>query len=97
MSTLTDRYIAEVVRGVPESQRADVEQELRASIADAVARATGAPGGSDDAGDSAEATALTELGDPAKLAASLTDGPPDRSASARPWAPSWACWSASRP
>ena len=36
MSTLTDRYIAEVVRGVPESQRADVEQELRASIADAI-------------------------------------------------------------
>ena len=36
---------------------------------------TGAPGGSEDAGDSAEATALTELGDPAKLAASLTDGP----------------------
>jgi hypothetical protein len=81
MSTLTDRYIAEVLRGVPEAQRADLEQELRTSIADAIEGSQGAADGSidttgpDDPGPSAEAAALTELGDPAKLAASLTDGP----------------------
>ena len=84
MSTLTDRYIAEVVRGVPESQRADVEQELRASIADAIdatevaGSGVTAAAGSDDPGQvaqEAEVAALTELGDPTKLAASLSDGP----------------------
>ena len=35
-TTLTDRFVAEAVRRVPRTQRADLEAELRASIADAV-------------------------------------------------------------
>lgn len=90
MTNLTDRYVGEVLRGVPAAMRQDVAQELRASIADAIdASATreltepepasgtatapaGAPAADPDA---AEARALNELGDPARLAASLTDGP----------------------
>ena len=65
MATLTDRYVDATLRGVPQAKRADIERELRASIADAIdARA--------DSGDSsadAEVAVLTELGDPARLAA----------------------------
>lgn len=84
MSDLTDRYVGEVLRGVPAPMRADVEQELRASIADAVeaadadARTASGVGPTSRPGSAllgAEAQALTELGDPARLAASLTDGP----------------------
>jgi hypothetical protein len=79
MSSLTDRYVGEVLRGVPAGQRGDVEQELRASIADAVEAAgvvdAGGPGGAGETAETAESRALNELGDPAKLAASLTDGP----------------------
>lgn len=80
MSDLTDRYVGEVLRGVPAPMRDDVERELRASIADAIeATDTGAgPGPGDDsavAPGGAEAQALTALGDPARLAASLADGP----------------------
>ncbi len=35
-ATLTDRYVYAVTRSLPESQRADIDKELRASIADAV-------------------------------------------------------------
>jgi hypothetical protein len=78
MSTLTDRYVSQVLRGVPASMRADVEQELRASLADATeASGAGADvrGAADPSGADAEVRALTELGDPARLAAALTDGP----------------------
>ncbi len=80
MSDLTDRYVGEVLRGVPAPMRADVEQELRASIADAIEAAdartaSGADATSGTAPQEAETRALTELGDPARLAASLTDGP----------------------
>lgn len=80
MSDLTDRYVGEVLRGVPAPMRDDVERELRASIADAIeATDTGAgPGPGDDSAVApgvAEAQALTALGDPARLAASLADGP----------------------
>lgn len=78
MSTLTDRYVSQVLRGVPASMRADVEQELRASIADATEASGGgaqAGGAADPSGADAEVRALTELGDPARLAAALTDGP----------------------
>jgi hypothetical protein len=70
-TTLTDRYVAAVLRGVPEKQRTDVEQELRASVADAV----------DDMLDqgaepaAAERTVLTGLGDPDRLAAGYSDRP----------------------
>lgn len=36
MTGLTDRYVGEVLRTIPAPLRADVEQELRASIADAI-------------------------------------------------------------
>lgn len=82
MSDLTDRYVGEVLRGVPAPMRDDVERELRASIADAIeatdARGVAQPGpGSGPAllAGGAEAQALNELGDPARLAASMTDGP----------------------
>ena len=69
MSTLTDRYVWGVVRTVPVAQRADLEPEIRALVADAVeARlADGTPS------DAAERAALTELGDPEILAARYTD------------------------
>lgn len=69
MKTETDeliqRYVAAVVRGVPEQQRADVAAELTASIADAVDDRVAA--GSDTG--SAITEVVTELGDPNTLAA----------------------------
>lgn len=70
-ATLTDRYVAATLRSVPEAQRPDIERELRASIADAV-------DGRLEAGepaDVAETAVLTELGDPAVLAAGYADRP----------------------
>lgn len=64
MTDLTDRYVLTVLRRVPDAQRADLDRELRASIADAVdarVEAGAAPG------DAVEAT-LVELGDPDRLA-----------------------------
>ena len=71
MSTLTDRYVWGVVRAVPESQRPELEPEIRAMIADAIdARsASGAPAGQADA---IERAVLAELGDPEVLAARYT-------------------------
>lgn len=70
MSTLTNRYVWGVLRAIPERQRAELEPEVRALVADAVeARAASAPG---DAA-AAERAALTELGDPEILAARYTD------------------------
>ena len=66
--TLTDRYVAEVVRRIPADQREDVAAELRATIADTV----------DAHGDdleSAERAVITELGDPIRLAARYADRP----------------------
>ncbi len=76
MSTLTDRYVWGVLRAVPERQRAELEPEIRALVADAVearAAATGddATAARDD--DAGERAALTELGDPELLAARYTD------------------------
>jgi hypothetical protein len=72
MSTLTDRYVWGVLSAVPDRQRADLEPEIKALVADAVeARAAAAPG--DPA--AAERAALTELGDPELLAARYTDRP----------------------
>ena len=69
MSSLSDRYVWGVLKEVPQAQRADLEPEIRALVADAVeARA--------DAGDdrkAAERAALVELGDPELLAARYTD------------------------
>ncbi|AYF97320.1 permease prefix domain 1-containing protein [Protaetiibacter intestinalis] len=70
-TTLTDRYISAVVRGVPEKQRADLEQELRASLADAIDARLEA--GAD--AKTAEYEAVTELGDPIVLSARYAGRP----------------------
>ncbi|MER5972824.1 hypothetical protein ABT112_24340 [Streptomyces sp. NPDC002055] len=68
-STLTDRYVAEVVRRIPAEQRGDVADELRATIADTVeARGPADP-------EAAEREVLTEMGDPIRLAARYADRP----------------------
>jgi len=69
--TLTDRYILAVTRTLPEQQRADVADELRAAIADQLDARL------DDGQtpDAAERDVLTELGDPDKLAAGYADRP----------------------
>jgi hypothetical protein len=70
-TTLTDRYVAAVVRGVPARQRADLEQELRASLADAIDAALDS--GAD--AKTAEHDAIVELGDPIVLTARYTGRP----------------------
>jgi hypothetical protein len=62
MTSLTERYVAAVLRSIPAKQRDEIERELRASIADALE--------SED-----ETAALTALGDPGRLAASYSDRP----------------------
>jgi hypothetical protein len=70
-STLTDRYVWAVLRAIPEEKRVDIEKELRASIADAVdARVEAGEGEAD-----AELAELTELGEPARLAAGYVGRP----------------------
>jgi hypothetical protein len=71
MSELTDRYVAATLRTIPEKQRADIDAELRGSIADAIdARSDG---GEDPA--EAERGVLTDLGDPDRLAAGYAGRP----------------------
>ncbi|MEU9506290.1 permease prefix domain 1-containing protein [Micromonospora sp. NPDC048170] len=69
MTTLTDRYLAATLRSVPVARREGIATELRASIEDMVEGRTA--GGQDAA--SAEREVLTELGDPAQLAARYAD------------------------
>jgi hypothetical protein len=72
MTTLTDRYVWGVLRAVPEAQRAELEPEIRALVADAIdaqAATTGA-GPSDPV--AVERAALIELGDPESLATRYT-------------------------
>lgn len=68
-TTLTDRYIAVVSRNIPSASRADVQAELQASIEDAIQVHMENSVDFDEA----EKAALTELGDPAILAASYSD------------------------
>jgi len=70
-ATLTDRYVDATLRSLPSRQRPDIERELRTSIADAVD--TRIEAGDDPA--EAEHAVLTELGDPARLAARYADRP----------------------
>jgi hypothetical protein len=72
MTALTDRYVWAVLRAVPAAQRADLDPEVRALVADAIEARNGEPALTADA---AERAALTELGDPAALAARYADGP----------------------
>ncbi len=70
-STLTDRYIWAVQRSLPEAQRADIDRELRGTIADTI-------DGKRESGldqKTAEREALIELGDPYRLAAGYADRP----------------------
>lgn len=67
----TDRYLAAVLRSIPEPKRADVERELRSSITDAIDERVGA--GEDAV--AAERAVLEGLGDPSKLAAGYSGRP----------------------
>lgn len=71
MTTLTDRYVWAAARTLPEAQRPDFDRELRERIGDASDALIEAGAGPDDA----ERVALTELGDPAALAAHYIDRP----------------------
>lgn len=68
MISLTERYLEAALRDIPESQRADVERELRSSITDAVEDrvAAGEPR------EAAEKAVLEGLGEPSRLAASYS-------------------------
>jgi hypothetical protein len=69
--TWTERYLAAVLRSIPEPKRTDVERELRSSIDDAVEERVGS--GVDRT--TAERAVLEGLGDPANLAAAYTGRP----------------------
>ena len=71
MTSLTERYLAAVLRGIPEKQRPDVDRELRSSIADAVEDRVA--NGEDRR--AAETAVLEELGDPTRLAAGMSGRP----------------------
>jgi hypothetical protein len=71
MTSLTERYLAAALRGIPERQRGDVEGELRSSIGDAVEDRVAA--GEDRT--AAEMAVLEGLGNPARLAAEYAGSP----------------------
>ena len=71
MTQPTERYLAAALRGIPEKQRADLDRELRSSIADAIEDRVA--GGEDRA--AAEKAVLEGLGDPARLGAGMTGRP----------------------
>lgn len=71
MTELTDRYVGATLRSIPEKHRADIEAELRTSIADEIDARTTA--GEDVA--EVEERVLTALGDPDRLAAGYTGRP----------------------
>jgi hypothetical protein len=71
MTQLTERYLAAAMRGIPETQRTDIERELRSSIADALEDRASA---SEDRS-AAEKAVLEGLGDPVRLAAGIVGRP----------------------
>jgi hypothetical protein len=71
MSTFTDRYVAAVLAGIPQNKKADVERELRSSIADAIDDRVGGGEGAENA----ERHVLQGLGDPARMSAEMTGRP----------------------
>lgn len=71
MTSLTDRYVWAAARTLPETQRAEFDRELRERIGDATDALVETGSSPDDA----ERAALTELGDPAALAAQYVDRP----------------------
>ncbi|MFD4141328.1 HAAS signaling domain-containing protein [Streptomyces sp. NPDC058572] len=68
-STLTERYVHEVVRRLPADQRDDIAEELRATIADTV------EGRNPADPKSVEREVLSEMGDPVRYAARYADRP----------------------
>lgn len=70
-ATLTERYISAVTKSLNPTAQDDVRMELEASIADAVEARTD----QGEAQTDAERTVLTDLGDPAILAAGYADRP----------------------
>lgn len=71
MTEIKERYVATVLGSIPESRRSDVDRELRAAIDDAIEARV-------DEGEEpsvAESAVLTDLGDPARLAADYSDRP----------------------
>jgi hypothetical protein len=69
MSSLTDRYLAATLNAVPADRRDEIATELRGSIEDMIEGRTATGRESADA----EREVLTELGDPAQLAARYAD------------------------
>ena len=71
-ASLTDRYVSATVRDLDTDQRAEVERELRATIADMIDGRldAGAPSRPE-----AEREVLAELGDPVRLAAGYSGRP----------------------
>lgn len=64
-ASMTDRYVAAVLTGVPRERRPEVEARLR----DAIGRDVGARIADGQAADEAERAVLTRLGDPMRVAA----------------------------
>lgn len=71
MTSLTDRYVAATLRGIPEKKRPDVDKELRSSIADAIEDRVS----NGEERTAAETAVLEELGDPSRLASGMTGRP----------------------
>ncbi len=71
MTSLTERYLAAALRGIPDRQRVDVERELRSSIADAMDDRVAA--GEDQS--AAESAVLEGLGSPSRLASEISGRP----------------------
>ncbi len=69
MTSLTDRYVAATLRAVPAPRREEIAAELRGSIEDMI---DGRSATGEDT-TTAEREVLTELGDPAQLAARYAD------------------------
>ena len=69
MTTLTDRYVSATLQAVPADRREEIATELRGSIEDMIDGRTAT--GQEPA--TAEREVLTELGDPAQLAARYAD------------------------
>lgn len=70
-ATLTERYISATIKTLPPETQDDVRVELAASIADAIDARTD----QGETSEQAERAVLTDLGDPAALAASYADRP----------------------
>jgi len=68
MTNLSERYVQAALRAFPAAQRPELEREIRALVGDAIE----AKAAHTDTSEAAERAALTDLGDPALLAARYT-------------------------